>query len=308
MKRETRGELREWIENYRKYLLEIEEIEDGKVIETLELRDKIKNLMEKLEKKGVDLSAEKSRLDSLDQIIKEKAKIFWKKLKSSTGDPVFYRQEKNIPPKKWWWYPDEIIREEKRRFERKWIKRAIIAGACLGFVYLFFTYILPKPTPYISCIQEAERLLEEGKINPALETYQKAIKISPEEPVAYLMAGVICEFLGDKDRAKSYFIKAKERYPSLYDFYLARGMSWMRLGKFSAAEKDAKEAVKLNPQSAEAHFLLGNAYEAQNKIPEAITEFGIVSQLDTDPKLTVMARYKIGILSLKRALPPEPTQ
>ena len=146
----------------------------------------------------------------------------------------------------------------------------------------------------------AERLLEEGKINPALEACQRATLLDPEEPSAYLMTGVIYEFLGERKKAKTYFAEAKKRYSSLYQFYLQRGMSWMKIGKFTAAEEDAQNALKINPESAEAHFLLGNIYEAQNKIPQAIAEFSIVSEMDTDPKLVVIARYKVGMLTIKQ--------
>ena len=298
-KRETLSELREWIEDYKRHLLEIEELKD-KIVQVLTLRDKIKNLLEKLEKKGADLSAEKSKLDSLDQIIKDKPQVVWKRLKNHI-DPVLYRKEHKISPEHWWWYLDEIIKKEKEKLTRRWIKRAIVGAVVIISAYLFFVYFLPKPDPYISCIQKAEQLLEEGKINPALETYQRAIKIDPEKPFAYMMTGVIYQFLEEKEKAKKYFSEARKRYSSLYDFYLQRGMSWMKLGKFTAAQDDAEKALKINPKSARAHFLLGSAYEAQNKIPEAIAEFSIVSKMESDPKLTVIARYKIGMLALKKA-------
>ncbi|MBC7190058.1 tetratricopeptide repeat protein, partial [Candidatus Aerophobetes bacterium] len=263
-----------------------------------------KNLTLLLEEKGADLSAEKSKLDTLDHIIKDRPQFVWKKLKEWI-DPVLYRKENKIPPENWWWYLDRIIEEEKRKTAKKWIKRTVTLVVAVGAIYFIFFHLIPKPDPYTALIQEAESLLEAGKINPALETYQKAIKIQPEKPQAYLMAGVICGFLGEEEKANYYFEKAKKRYPSLYEFYLQRGTSWLRMGNFSAAEEDAKKAIKINPESMEAHFLLGNAYEAQDKIAQAIAEFTIVSEKGTDPRLVVIARYKIGMLTLKQiATPP----
>jgi len=299
MKRQgTLNELREWIEEYKKYLMNLGELGD-KIVQVLILRDKINNLMHKLEEKGADLSVEKSKLDTLDHIIKDEPQTVWKKLKDCI-DPAAYRVKQKIPPCNWWWYLDQIIRNKKKQLINKWIKRTVIGVSFVTCLYFIFVYAIPKPDPYTTCIQEGERLLQKGKINPALQTYQKATYLNPEKPYAYLMVGVIYQFLGEDERAKKYFREAKKRYTSSYDFHLERGTIWMKLGKFSAAEEDAKQALKLNPASAEAHFLLGNAYEAQDKIAQAIAEFSIVSEMKTDPKLIVIARYKIGMLSLKQ--------
>jgi len=303
-KKGTLNELRECIEKYKKYLLDLDQLRE-EIVQVLTLRDKINELIHNLEQRGVDLSVEKSKLDSLDHIIKDKPEFVLRKLKKYT-DPISYRKEHQIPPSTWWWYLDEIIKEKKRRYARKWIRRIVTAAVVLICLYLVFTYAFPKPDPYTKCMAEADRLLEEGKINSALEVYKEAIQINPENSPAYIMAGVIYEFLGNNERAKEFFAKAKERYDSLFNFYLDRGMSWMKLGQFSAAEEDAEKAVEINPKSAEAHFLLGNAYEAQNKIAKAIAEFSIVSELEgADPKLVVMARYKVGMLALKQVAPPK---
>jgi len=302
-KRETLNDLREQIEKYRRYLLDLDTLGD-KIVEILTLRDKIKELSSKLEERGIDLSVEKSKLDTLDHMIKDRPGFIWKKLKE-TVDPVVYREQNKIPTANWWWYLDQNIKREKQRRRQKWISRGLIGAAVIACLYFVFTYVVPKPEPYVACMEEASRLLDEGKINPALETYQKAIRINPQQGSAYLMVGVIYEFLGEKEKAKNYFLKAKERYNSLQDFYLQRGMTWLRLGEFSKAEEDAEKALEINPKSAEAHFLLGNAYEAQEKIAQAIAEFSIVSDMDADPKLTVIARYKIGMLALRGISSPQ---
>ncbi len=307
LKKETLNDLREQIERYRKYLLDLD-ILGKEIIEALILRDKIKELSFKLEKRGIDLSVEKSKIDTLDHIIKDRPALVWKKIKEVT-DPVAYREKNKIPPENWWWYLDHIIKRERQRRRRKWLMRGIIGASIILAIYLIFTYVIPKPEPYVALMEEASRLLDEGKINPALETYKKAINTNPREGPAYLMVGVIYEFLGEKEMAENYFSRAKQRYSSLHDFYLQRGMSWLRLGEYKKAEMDAKEALKINPKSAEAHFLLGNAYEAQDKIAQAIAEFSIVSDMEADPKLTVIARYKIGMLALRGvASPPVKTE
>ncbi len=296
-KKETLGYLREQIEEYRKQLMELENLGE-KLIDVLILRDKIKELSLKLEKKGIDLSAEKSRLDSLDHIIKDKPRFVWKNLKEFI-DPITYREKNKIPSENWWWYLDRIIKEEKQRKKRKWILRMSTIAAVIASIYFIFTYVVPKPEPYVVCLEEANRLFEEGKLNEALETYKKAIRLDPDQGEPYLMIGIIYKFLTEDEKAEEYFTRAKKRYSSQADFYLQRGMTWLRLGEYVKAEEDAKKALDIDPKNVEAHFLLGNAYEAQGQIAKAIAEFSIVSETSEDPKLTVIARYKIGMLTIR---------
>ena len=297
-KKNTLTELREWMEEYRKYIMNLDQIGD-RIVQVLTLRDNIHNIVHTLEKKGADLSVEKSKLDSLDHIIKDKPRVVWRKLKKHV-DPMRYRSEQHLSPAHWWWYLDHIIQKEKKKRTDKWIRRLAIGAAALVGLYLILTYAVPKPSPYIILLAEADELLEKGQINTALEIYQEAIHLDPDDPTGYLMTGVIYQFLVEGERAQTYFAEAKKRHRSLYDFYLQRGMVWLKMGQFAAAEEDGKKTLEINFDSAEAHFLLGNVYEAQDKIVQAIEEFSIVSELDADPKLTVISRFKMGMISLRR--------
>ena len=151
--------------------------------------------------------------------------------------------------------------------------------------------------------------MQEGNLDGALKEYKKATQLAPEEAINYLFLGIIYE--GEKMplRAQSYFARAKKLYPSPLEFYLQRGMVYLQRGKLDKAEKDAKQALKIDPESAYAHFLLGNVYEGQNKIPLAVAELQIVSEMkDADAKLVVISRNKMGMLMLQGAIRPPSSQ
>ncbi len=110
------------------------------------------------------------------------------------------------------------------------------------------------------------------------------------------MLGMIYEDKGLLDRANNYFERAKLLSSQKIDFYNSRGMVYFEMGKLDKAVLDAKKALEMNPDSAFSHFLLGSIYEMENRIAEALTEYQIVSDLDQDPQLTVMARFKMGMI------------
>ena len=301
-KRTTLGELREMIEKYKDYLLDAEHLE-GKVLEMLTLRDEIEELLHRLEKKGTELSAERTRLESLDHIGRKKAKIILRHLRACV-DLTPYREERNIPTSHWWWYLDDLIKEKKFGVARKWLVRGGIAAIALVCAYVVLTRIIPKPEPAVLLQEEASRLYEEGKIDEAIAVYKKALRMSPKDSSIYLTLGVLYEDKGLSDEANYYFDRAKKLFPKEIAFYNQRGMIYFQKGKLDKATSDAKETLKIDPDSATAHFLLGSIYEVQGKIGEAISEYQIVSNLDTDPKLTVMARVKMGMLIQRAVTPP----
>ena len=306
-KRETIGYLREIIERYKSFLLDIDNLR-GQLIQIFNLRDEIENLVGKLSEKGVDLSVERSKLDSLDQVIKDRAGSILKDVKKLVNI-VSYREEQKIPASHWWWYLDEFLKKKKEAKQKKWLIRSGIAAGILISVYLIFQFVVPKPSPWVIYQEKGNKLLQEGDLNSALKNYKIAIQLAPKEAINYLMVGIIYEEKGMPLRAQSYFMDAKELYPHPLDFYIQRGMTYLQRGKFNKADKDANKALKINPKSAQAHFLLGNVYEAQSKIPLAVAEYQIVSQMkNADPKLIVISRYKMGMLMLQGATRSNPSK
>jgi len=63
-----------------------------------------------------------------------------------------------------------------------------------------------------------------------------------------------------------------------------KGMEFLRKKKFDQAIAYLKEAVFLGPGNIQYHFGLGCAYEAENKLPEAITEYEEALRLGTQEK------------------------
>ena len=73
-------------------------------------------------------------------------------------------------------------------------------------------------------------------------------------------------------------------------------MAYYQKEKLDKATSVGKKVLEKEQDNAAAHFLLGNIYEREGKTREAISEYQIVSDLDADPQLTVLARYKMAML------------
>ncbi len=300
-KKMTLTDLREMVEQYKKYLLNIDEFSKD-ILKILILRDEIEMLSGRLKRRGTDLSVEKSRLDSLDQIIKDKPKPIFRSLTSSIA-PLPYREERKIPRSHWWWYLDELIRKRRSLRIRRLAVRGGIAVGILVAAYIVMVKVFPKPQPATIYQEEGSKLYGEGRIGDAIQAYEKALKLNPEDGYTYLMLGILYEDKKTVEKAAHYFKKGESLYPHKIDFYNARGMVYFQGGKLDKAATDVKEALKIDPKSPLSHFLLGNIYEEEGSFAEAVTEYQIVSNMkDAPAQLVVMARFKMGMMGMRAPL------
>ena len=290
----TLDNLRKMIEEYKDYVVNID-YPDREIIKMLTLRDEIENLLLNLEKRGTDLEADKVRLATFDVMVRKKMKMVYRKLTASLN-PLPYREERKIPRSHWWWYLDELLREKRVRARKRWLIRGGIAAVALLAVYIILTKIVPQPKQSVIYQEKARELYQEGELDEAINVYKKAQELDPDDSTIPLMLGIIYEDKELLDKANSYFERARLLSSQKIDFYNSRGMVYFQMGKLDKAVLDTKKALELDSNSAFSHFLLGSIYEMENKITEAILEYQIVSDLDQDPQLTVMARFKMGMI------------
>lgn len=290
----TLDNLRKMIEEYKDYVVNINFLNQD-ILKMLILRDEIEDLLLNLEKRGTDLEADKIRLETFDTIIRKTMKMVYRKLSASLN-PLPYREERKIPRSHWWWYLDELVKEKRARARKRWLVRGGTAAVALLAVYIILTKIIPPPKQSVIYQGEADRLYEQGKLDEAIDVYKKAQDLEPDNSTIPLMLGMIYQDQELLDKANDYFERARLLSSRKIDFYNSRGMVYFRKGNWEKAIIDVKKALEIDSNSAFSHFLLGNIYEVENKITEAIVEYQIVSDLAQDPQLTVMARFKMGIM------------
>ena len=211
-------------------------------------------------------------------------------------------QERKVPRSHWWWYLDELLREKRVQARKRWLIRGGIAAVALLAVYIVLTRIVPQPKQSVIYQEQANQLYQEGKLDEAINLYKKAQNLDTEDSAIPLILGIIHEDKGLLDTANDYFERARLLFFQKIDFYNSRGMIYLQTGKLDKAILDAKKALEIAPNSALSHFLLGSIYEIENRTAEAIFEYQIVSDLDQNPQLTVMARFKMGMIMQRAPL------
>ena len=146
-------------------------------------------------------------------------------------------------------------------------------------------------TTCASCGTPFELRQAEGQI--AIEDYDEAIRVNPNDAVAYFNRGNAYHSLNKKKRAIEDYDQAIRLNPEYADAYHNRGTTYRDLGQFRRAIEDYDQAIHLNPRDAVAYNNRGNAYKLQGKKAEAIADFEKCITLTDNPQWVEIARQQI---------------
>lgn len=134
----------------------------------------------------------------------------------------------------------------------------------------------------------------------SIDWYKKAINADDKYAPAYAGLGESYAFLGGSigqngnrdyeilyNQSLDYSLKAAELAPNLSQSHRALATSYYALGRFEEAEREALQAINIDPNDAEAYFI---AWKAEGENPDS--EY-IKQALDINPNL-LMAHNDLG--------------
>jgi hypothetical protein len=272
-----------------------------KVVDLMRLLDTIAVQYAQLVQRGVDLRAERSRLDTVLNILESKDRIVVHTLASRGGLPQV-RAKVGPPADHQWWYLDQRVAQRRAmRFRRLgWGSLiAIIVLAILAVLYVRFLRPDEVTRQRIAFTFDGEAAAQRGEFDAALEAYSRALELAPDDAEIQMMVGVMHEALGQIDQARAAYTQAEALYDSRVAFLAMRAQRYSALGWFEQAEADALEAIELDDEYAISFCSLGSAYEGQERIAEAIAAFRACADLAREQEqneLYVIATTRLAYL------------
>ncbi|HBR20981.1 MAG TPA: hypothetical protein DD713_00185 [Nitrospiraceae bacterium] len=133
-----------------------------------------------------------------------------------------------------------------------------------------------------------------GKYKDALNAFNKAIELNPQDAEAYAGRGLAYVESGNYQQAINDYNKTIQLNPQFAGAYYKRGVAYSELGKYQEAISDFTNAIELNPQLADAYFYRGGAYDKLGNHQQLIEDFKIAAKLGKKAARYFLKKKGIG--------------
>jgi len=121
---------------------------------------------------------------------------------------------------------------------------------------------------------------EKGDYKGAIVAYTEAIKIDPNNAVAYNYRGTLRSDLGEKQGAIQDYNQAIKINPNYSEAYNNRGNAKSALGDKQGAIQDYNQAIQIDPNSDLAYYNRGNAKDDLGEKQGAIQDYNQAIQIN----------------------------
>ena len=124
--------------------------------------------------------------------------------------------------------------------------------------------------------------LEEGSSDEALEEYERAIALNPQDPDLYFNRGILYLDMGENDLAVSDFDRAIQLSPEEPDFYMHRGVAYENQDQFDNAIRDYSHVIRIEPEDSDAWVNRGVVYFRTGDYQRALADFSEAARFDPE--------------------------
>ena len=273
---------------------------DG-VLGLLKLRDEVEEALAQFEGSGLDMRPERTRIETVDNIISRKAPDISREL-ARAGGLEGARRQKRPPEERWWWYVDLYHADKQRRAIIRaltTIGGIIVVVLALNFVLDRFFGLDPIEKEARSHMSVGDQHLFQGNYEGAIGEYEQAVAVVPNLGDAHVTLGVLYELEGRPADAERAFQAAREAIGDDLTYYLALGRAYEMVGEYEQGLAAIEKAIEIDPDSPEAYLTRGSIREATEEYAQALADYELAGSLAQEQKrdaLYVMARTRMAML------------
>jgi protein O-GlcNAc transferase len=131
----------------------------------------------------------------------------------------------------------------------------------------------PNPETWDALFQQAQALVQEGKLAAAIEAFGKCIELAPDRAEAYYKRGNALNGLGRLEPALDDYNRASSADPSHSYTWCNRGSVLERLGRREEALASYDRAIGLDPKDALTHYNRGSVLKDLARYPDALASY-----------------------------------
>lgn len=268
----------------------------------LQLLDRIDEHFAQLEDSGIDLRGERGRQETLFSRLQRQPNVLVAAAGGAGGLQTL--RQRNPPADQFWWHLDAAVVANRKQQLRRLV--IVLGVLILGFGGLYFVVeTFFPPNPDVLLLNDATGTLNElamaGQWEEALAVIEET-KAQLAEPDAELLIweGVVAEQLGLAERSSAALDEARALVGAENEtlYWVNLGNTRLLVNDQEGAAAAAEAALALEPQEAQAYFLLANIAETRGDILQAIDYYERTFEYaaDDNPQLAVISRVRLGTL------------
>jgi tetratricopeptide (TPR) repeat protein len=160
----------------------------------------------------------------------------------------------------------------------------------------------PYPQAFVAINVLGAALRGQGKLQEAVQVYDKAVQLKPDYTEAYYNRGIVLKDLGLLDEALKNFDKTIQLKPDYAEAYNNCGFTLELLGQLSEAMRNLDKAIQLKPNYAIAYNNRGNVLLGLRQLDKAVASCNKAIQLKPD---FAEAHHNRGVALKRMGLPDE---
>ncbi|NLE77368.1 MAG: tetratricopeptide repeat protein [Chloroflexi bacterium] len=278
----------------------------------LQRLDRIAQGLEALGREGADLRGEWTRWEAITAQLRAQPGRVWRHAAESPPELREACQAAASPPEGWWWALEELATQQ-RLVEAQRLSRKIAIVSAVVVILVTLLYLVFRPDPLTAAklrhYRLAEAAIAEGNLPDAAQEYRAAAGVDAADPEPWLRLGWVLEQQGQAGDAAAAFAVAKEILGDEAAVALSLSRIYIEAGQPERGLEHALKATQLNPQSAEAFYILASAYEILGQRAEAISALTRSEELANaqgNQQLVGMIRVRMaGLAQLQAPMMPE---
>lgn len=271
--------------------------------EILERFDTIEGIFAELLQEGHELRVEEALLEEVSAGLRSKSAVFLREI-GGASQLKQARQKSNPPEACWWWYLDEWQAARRKGMLRRGIKQVAAGLAVLALLAFLYQRFLAPDEQTQAILEYRQRAFDsamQGDWQRALELTGEGLEIAPSDTELLLLQSIIFEQLGQADDAARALALLETEMGDRAALLESRARIYLSLQAAEAAMADIMELLALQPDSPQAHYLLGGAYETLGRFAEALQSYeraGSLAEAQGQSELVAMARIRMGHLMM----------
>ncbi|MGI6367649.1 MAG: tetratricopeptide repeat protein [Anaerolineae bacterium] len=266
-------------------------------VSLLSERSALERRLQTLQAGGADVRAERSRLDTIDNMLRSAAR------RLASGGKAWQeaRTAQQPPAEHWWWWLDEVVQEERRRAARRVVVMVIVAVVVgTGITWALNRFgASPEQREAASQAALGDQLLTQGEFAAAIDAYRASLATVEAQPEVWVSLTVLYDLTRQSEQAERALQRAGELVQGEAELQAALARSYELAGDCEAALDHAEAAVLAKPDDPQGYLVRGSAQECLGDWQTALVDYDRASSMaleQSQDALYVLARTRYGML------------